>query len=150
MRSKIRGTHLTCKVANKCLNVREPNTKNTPHQNRVADKESWSTHIDQHHLAPVELKAFQDIELCVVAHLKQHTKMRDPSKNSGTNQLLLSCVQPRNHQSQQQLFQDGMQPNWNSLESMLTYLAFIQLRQRQHQGAKCLGYRSQKSCRKQC
>lgn len=64
-----------------------------------------------HHLAPVELKAFQDIELCVVAHLKQHTQMRDPSKNSGTNQLLLSCVQPHDHQSQQQLFQDGVQPN---------------------------------------
>ena len=52
--------------------------------------------------------------------------MTDPYENSGTKQLLLSCEQPYSHQSQQQLFQGGVQPKWNSLESMLTYLAFIQ------------------------
>ena len=72
--------------------------------------ETLKTTRPSHHLAPIELKSFQDIEFCLVAHLKQYMKMTDPYENSGTNQLLLTCVQPHNHQSQQQLFQDGVQP----------------------------------------
>ena len=47
-----------------------------------------------HHLPPIELKTFKEIELCVVAHLKQYIKMTAPFRNTGTNQLLLSVVQP--------------------------------------------------------
>ena len=47
-----------------------------------------------HHLPPIELKIFKDIEPCVVAHLKQYIKMTAPFRNTGTNQLLLSFVQP--------------------------------------------------------
>ena len=45
-----------------------------------------------HHLQPIELKAFKDIDLCLVAHLKQHIKMTAPSKNTDTNQLLMSFI----------------------------------------------------------
>ena len=48
----------------------------------------------RHHLLPIELKTFKDSELCVVAHLKQYIKMTAPFRNIGTNQLLLSFVQP--------------------------------------------------------
>ena len=47
-----------------------------------------------HHLLPIELKTFKDSELCVVAHLKQYIKMTASFRNAGTNQLLLSFVQP--------------------------------------------------------
>ena len=47
-----------------------------------------------HHLPPIELKTFKDSELCVVAHLKQYIKMTASFRNAGTNQLLLSFVQP--------------------------------------------------------
>ena len=47
-----------------------------------------------HHLPPIELKTFKDSELWVVAHLKQYIKMTAPFRNTGTNQLLLSFVQP--------------------------------------------------------
>ena len=47
-----------------------------------------------HRLPPVELKTFKDSELCIVAHLKQYIKMTASFRNAGTNQLLLSFVQP--------------------------------------------------------
>ena len=47
-----------------------------------------------HHLPPIELQTFKDNELCVVAYLKQYIKMTAPFRNTGTNQLLLSFVQP--------------------------------------------------------
>ena len=53
--------------------------------------ETLKTTRPGHHLPPIELKTFKDSELCVVAHLKQYIKM---TANAGTNQLLLSFVQP--------------------------------------------------------
>ena len=47
-----------------------------------------------HHLPPIELETFKDSEPFVVAHLKQYIKMTAPSRNTGTNQLFLSYVQP--------------------------------------------------------
>ena len=47
-----------------------------------------------HHLPPIELKTLKDIEVYVVAHLKEHAKITAPFRNTGTNQLLLSFVQP--------------------------------------------------------
>ena len=56
--------------------------------------ESLKTTRPGHHIPPIELKTFEDSELCVVAHLKQHIKMTAPFTNIGTDQLLLSFVQP--------------------------------------------------------
>ena len=56
--------------------------------------ETLKTTRPGHHLPPVELKTFKDSELCVVAHLKQYIKMTTPFRNAGTNQSLLSFVQP--------------------------------------------------------
>ena len=47
-----------------------------------------------HHLPSIELETFKDSEPFVVAHLKQYIKMTAPSRNTGTNQLFLSYVQP--------------------------------------------------------
>ena len=47
-----------------------------------------------HHLPGIELKTFKDSELYIVAHLKQYIKMTALFRNTGTNQLLLSIVQP--------------------------------------------------------
>ena len=47
-----------------------------------------------YHLPPTELKTFKNIEFCVVAHLKHYIKMIAPFRNTATNQLLLSFVQP--------------------------------------------------------
>ena len=56
--------------------------------------ETLKTTRPGHHLPPIEFKTFKDNELCVVAHLKQYIKMTTPFRNAGTNQLLLSFVQP--------------------------------------------------------
>ena len=56
--------------------------------------ETLKTTRPDDHLPFVELKTFKDGELCVVAHLKQYIKMTAPFRNTGTNQLLLSFVQP--------------------------------------------------------
>ena len=56
--------------------------------------ETLKTTRSGHHLPPIELKTFKDSELCVVAHLKQYIKMTAPFRNGGTNQLLLSFIQP--------------------------------------------------------
>ena len=47
-----------------------------------------------HQLPPIELKTFKDIELFVVDHVKQYIKTTAPFRNTGTNQVLLSFVQP--------------------------------------------------------
>ena len=47
-----------------------------------------------HHLPGIEPKTFKDSELYIVAHLKQYIKMTALFRNTGTNQLLLSIVQP--------------------------------------------------------
>ena len=56
--------------------------------------ETLKTTRSGHHLPPIELKTFKDSELCVVAHLKQYIKMTAPFRNGGSNQLLLSFIQP--------------------------------------------------------
>ena len=56
--------------------------------------ETLKTTRPGHHLPPIELKTFKDSELCVVAHLKRYIKMTASFRNVGTNQLLLSFVQP--------------------------------------------------------
>ena len=56
--------------------------------------ETLKTTRPGHHLPPIELKTFKDSEICVVAHLKQYIKMTACFRNAGTNQLLLSFVQP--------------------------------------------------------
>ena len=56
--------------------------------------ETLKTTRPGYHLPPIELKAFKDSELCVIAHLKQYIKMTAPFRNTGTKQLLLSFVQP--------------------------------------------------------
>ena len=56
--------------------------------------ETLKTTRQSHHLTPIKLKEYKYSELCVVAHLKQHIKMTAPFRNTGTNQLLLSFVQP--------------------------------------------------------
>ena len=56
-------------------------------------KESLITTRPGHHLPPRELKTFKDSELCAMA-LKQYIKMTEPFRNTGTEQLLLSSVQP--------------------------------------------------------
>ena len=55
--------------------------------------ETLKTTRTGHHLPPIELKIFKDIELCVIAHLKQYIQMTATFRNTGTNQLLLSFVQ---------------------------------------------------------
>ena len=47
-----------------------------------------------HHLPTIELNTFKDIELCVVTHLRQYIKMTATFRNTGTNHLLLSFLQP--------------------------------------------------------
>ena len=44
-----------------------------------------------HHLPPLELKAYKDVELCVVSHLRQYIKL---TENLDDKQLLLSYVKP--------------------------------------------------------
>ena len=56
--------------------------------------ETLKTTRPGHLLPPIELKTFKDSELCVGAHLKQYIKMTASFRNTGTNQLLLSFVQP--------------------------------------------------------
>ena len=55
--------------------------------------ETLKTTRPGHHLPPIELKTFKYIELCIVSHLKQYTKMTAPVRNTGTNLLLLSFGQ---------------------------------------------------------
>ena len=57
-------------------------------------RETLKTTRPGHHLPPIGLKTYKDSELCVVAHLKQYIKMTASFRNGGTNQLLLSFVQP--------------------------------------------------------
>ena len=47
-----------------------------------------------YHLPPRELKTFEDSKLCVVAYLKKYIKMTAHFRNSDTNQLSLSFLQP--------------------------------------------------------
>ena len=42
----------------------------------------------------VELNILKYIELCIVTHFKQDIKMAALFRNTGTNQLLLSFIQP--------------------------------------------------------
>ena len=56
--------------------------------------ETLTTTRPGHHVPPIELNNFKDIELCVEAYLKRLIKMTAPFRNAGTNQLLLSFVQP--------------------------------------------------------
>ena len=44
-----------------------------------------------HHLPPLELRAYKDVELCVVSHLRQYIKL---TENLDDKQLLLSYVKP--------------------------------------------------------
>ena len=69
--------------------------------------ETLKTARPGHHLPPIELKIFKNIELCVVAHLNQYIKMTATFRNTGTNQLLLSFDI---RQSQQHLSQGGVWP----------------------------------------
>ena len=46
------------------------------------------------HLPGKELKTFKESELYIVPHLKQYIKMTALFRNTDTNQLLLSIVQP--------------------------------------------------------
>ena len=46
-----------------------------------------------HLLPPIELERFKDIELSVLAHLKQYIKMTALFRNTATNQLLLNFAQ---------------------------------------------------------
>ena len=60
--------------------------------------ETLKTTRPGHHLPPIELKAFNDSELCVVAHLKQYIKMTasfsfvQPHKPISTSTLSRWCV----------------------------------------------------------
>ena len=56
--------------------------------------ETLKTTRSCHHLLLIELKTFKDSELCVVGRLKKYIKMTAPFRNVGTNQLLLSFLQP--------------------------------------------------------
>ena len=56
--------------------------------------ETLKTTRPGHQLPPMQLKIFKGIELCEVAHLKQCIKTTAPFRNTGTEQLLLSFVQP--------------------------------------------------------
>ena len=56
--------------------------------------ETLKTTRPSHHLPPIEPKILKNIELCVVAYLKQDIKMTAPFRNTGTNQLLLSFAHP--------------------------------------------------------
>ena len=48
-----------------------------------------------HHLPPLELKAYKDVELCVVSHLRQYIKLTENLRKGDDKQLLLSYVKPR-------------------------------------------------------
>ena len=56
--------------------------------------ETLKTTRASHHLPPIEPKILKNIELCVVAYLKQDIKMTAPFRNTGINQLLLSFAHP--------------------------------------------------------
>ena len=56
--------------------------------------ETLKTTRPSHHLPPIEPKILKNIELCVVAYLKQDIKMTAPFRNTGTKQLLLSFAHP--------------------------------------------------------
>ena len=47
-----------------------------------------------HHLPPLELKAYKDVELCVVSHLRQYIKLTENLRKGDDKQLLLSYVKP--------------------------------------------------------
>ena len=45
-----------------------------------------------HHLPPLELKAYKDVELCVVSQLRQYIKLTENLRKGDDKQLLLSYV----------------------------------------------------------
>ena len=45
-----------------------------------------------HHLPPLELKAYKDVELCVVSQLMQYIKLTENLRKGDDKQLLLSYV----------------------------------------------------------
>ena len=47
-----------------------------------------------HHLPPLELKAYKDVELCVVSHLRQYIKLTENLRKGDEKQLLVSYVKP--------------------------------------------------------
>ena len=47
-----------------------------------------------HHLPPLELKAYKDVELCVVSYLRQYIKLTENLRKGDEKQLLLSYVKP--------------------------------------------------------
>ena len=47
-----------------------------------------------HHLPPLELKAYKDVELCVVSHLRQYIKLTENLRKGDDKQLFLSYVKP--------------------------------------------------------
>ena len=54
---------------------------------------NWKLQPD-HHLPPLELKAYKDAELCVVSHLRQYNKLTENLRKGDYKQLLLSYVKP--------------------------------------------------------
>ena len=57
-------------------------------------RETLKTTRPGYHLPPIELKTFKDSKLCIVAYLKKYIKMTAHFRNSDTNQLSLSFLQP--------------------------------------------------------
>ena len=48
-----------------------------------------------HHLPPLELKAYKDVEFCVVSHLRQDITLKGNLRKGDDKQLLLSYVKPQ-------------------------------------------------------
>ena len=48
----------------------------------------------RHHLPPLEIKTYKDVELCVVSHLRQYIKLTENLRKGDDKQLLLSYVKP--------------------------------------------------------
>ena len=48
----------------------------------------------RHHLPLLELKAYKDVELCIVSHLRQYIKLTENLRKCDDKQLLLSYVKP--------------------------------------------------------
>ena len=57
-------------------------------------RETLKTTRPGYHLPPIELKTFKDSKLCIVVYLKKYIKMTAHFRNSDTNQLSLSFLQP--------------------------------------------------------
>ena len=47
-----------------------------------------------YYLPRLELKAYKDVELCVVSHLRQYLKLTENLRKGDDKQLLLSYVKP--------------------------------------------------------